>query len=108
MVDGTRDSKDTPISVSICFADEDITMLFAELIRAQGVKTSVVESLESISGETRVITEPRFLKALPAEYRSTCLVVGNKESLKGLDVLSLSRPLTEEKVEAALAAFLGA
>lgn len=81
-------------------------MLFAELMRAQGVNPSVLETLDNLSGETRVITEPRFYRALPETYRSTCLVVGNKESLKGLTGHALSRPLTEEKIEAAIDAFL--
>lgn len=95
-------------SVSICFADPVINHLFSELLEARGVKTAIVPSVDAAAKETKIITEPQFLPDVEVSRRSTCLVVGNKESLKNLDVLSLSRPLTEEKIETALAQFLGA
>lgn len=92
--------------VSICFADPTITYLFSELLQARGVQTQIVEDPASLSDVARVITEPQFFSRVPASARSYCLVVGNKDSLKGLEALQLSRPLTEEKIETALASFL--
>lgn len=95
-------------TVSICFADPVINHLFSELLEARGVKTAIVPSVGAAPKETKIITEPQFFPSIDAARHSACLVVGNKDALKNLNVLSLSRPLTEEKIETALAQFLGA
>ena len=57
-------------------------------------------------GETKIITEPQYMPLVPEVYRTECLIVGNKESLKSCDGIKLSRPLTEQKIETAIAALL--
>ena len=81
-------------------------MLFSELLEVRGVHTQIIASPMTIPLNARIITEVQYFSNLPSECRSQCLVVGNKDSLKGIDALTLSRPLTEEKIESALAAFL--
>ncbi|MBN8549547.1 MAG: hypothetical protein J0M12_09550 [Deltaproteobacteria bacterium] len=93
-------------TVSICFADPMINHLFSELLEARGVKTAIVPTIEAAARETKIITEPQFFPDIETTRHGECLVVGNKESLKSLNVLSLSRPLTEEKIESALEQFL--
>jgi len=100
------DYSSTLCTVSICFADPTINDLFSALLEARGVKTAIVTTVDQAPKETKIITEPQFFPQLDAERHNACLVVGNKESLKNLNVLSLSRPLTEEKIETALAQFL--
>lgn len=92
--------------VSIHFAEPFISTLFSELLKARGVATCIVESVEAAAEGSPIITEPQFFPRIPCERRSECLIVGNKDTLRGLDAHLLSRPLTEEKVEAALAEFL--
>ncbi len=93
-------------AVSIYFADPTINHLFSELLKARGVRTRIIEDAATLPGSTRIITEPQFFPQIPNALRPTCLVVGNKDAMKGLEVLQLSRPLTEEKIETALATFL--
>jgi len=81
-------------------------MLFSELLEVRGVHTKIAESPQTVPLNTRVITEIQYFSELPKECRMQCLVVGNKDALRGIDALTLSRPLTEEKIESALAAFL--
>jgi hypothetical protein len=90
----------------VCFADESINHIFAALLRAQGVPTRVVHELHTLSGETRVITEPQYFPSVPQRYIQRTLVVGNCEGLEEAPVLTLSRPLTEAKIERALSRFL--
>lgn len=93
-------------TVSVYFADPVINHLFSELLKSRGVPTQISSSMAEASKNTRIITEPQFFPEVPAEKHATCLVVGNKESLHGLNTLVLSRPLTEDKIESALAKFL--
>ena len=99
-------SSRTPVGVF--FADGDVASIFAELLEVQGVPVQVLASPGEIAQHTRVITEPRYVKEISPDNLSHSLVVGNKECLNGLPTLALSRPLTAEKVEQALRAFLTA
>ena len=83
-----------------------INHLFSELLEARGVKTAIVPTIEAAAKETKIITEPQFFPEVETTRHAACLVVGNKDSLRNLNVLSLSRPLTEDKIETALAQFL--
>lgn len=92
--------------VSIYFAEAEINLLFSELLRAKGLRTRILSSVSEADGHTKIITEPQYFPDLPEIYQGTCLVVGNKDSLKGINGVHLSRPLTEAKIEQALAEFL--
>jgi len=92
--------------VTVCFQDSKIGLLFAELISASGLQTRLLRDIRDFDGRTRIITEPYFFPRIPEECHGQCLVVGDRESLKGVSALCLCRPLTEEKVETALSRFL--
>jgi len=77
--------------------------LFSELLKSRGISTRILSRPEEFSELAPHITEPQFFRAAAS---ARCLVVGNKETLKGLDAVILSRPLTEEKIEQALSEFL--
>ena len=94
--------------VSICFEEDSINQLFAELLESIGVKVQIVEKISNAPKETRIITEPQFFPDLTHDLRQHCLLVGNKGSLEGLNVPTLSRPLTAEKIHSALEQFLKA
>lgn len=94
--------------VCILFADEVINELFAELLAVRGVDACIVHSMTAVPENARIITEPHFFPEIPPTMRHHCLIVGNKEALKGLPTYALSRPLTEEKIETALGQLLGA
>jgi hypothetical protein len=94
--------------VSICFEEESINILFSELLRSRGVATCILPSPQQAHGNTKIITEPQYLPLIPESYKHECLVVGNKESLKAWDGIKLSRPLTEQKIETAIAELLEA
>ncbi len=97
----------TPNQIAICFQDDTINYLFAGLLESRGIHTTIVETVENLDATTKLITEPLFLGHLSNDKLQHCLVVGNKESLKGLSAITLSRPLTEEKIELAISEFLG-
>lgn len=102
-----RAANDTDFKlVGIYFEEHAINELFSELLRARGVRTVVLDDVQTVPRGTRIITEPQFFDALRPDQRTSCLVVGNKDSLQRIDALSLSRPLTETKVEKALLEFL--
>ena len=92
--------------VGILFEDGAISEVFCALLEARGVSAHVLSGTHELPGETAIITEPQFFPLLDQLHRRSCLVVGNKNSLREIPALSLSRPLTEEKVEEALARFL--
>lgn len=94
--------------VTICFQDPQITLLFAELLAVRGVEVHMSPDLKEFDGSTKIITEPFFFPRIPASLQSGCLLVGDQESLNGLQSLQLCRPLTEDKVESALNHFLKA
>ena len=97
-----------PEDIAICFAESEITDLFAALIEARGGKASVVSGIAEATKFTKIITEPRYFPEIPPTLRHRCLVVGNPDSLNGTKAITLSRPLTEAKVERAIAELLDA
>lgn len=92
-------------SVAVLFADPMITYLFASLLQARGVQTQVVHDADEVDESIKVITEPQYYSQLPPAAQRHCLLVCSKEPTES-DVICLSQPLTEDKVEAALARFL--
>jgi len=96
----------SPATVAICFADSTINQLFSQLLEVRGISTEILENIKQVSGNTKIITEPQFFESLDEKYHQQCLLVGNKGILQAFSTLSLSRPLTEGKIEAALTLFL--
>lgn len=94
--------------VCIFFEDEDINQIFSELLEARGIHTQILDNLKNLPGQTKIITEPQYFPQLDSSCRDKCLIVGNKDALQGISALSLSRPLTEEKIEQALSQLLRA
>lgn len=92
--------------ISICFEEEEINHLFSDLLRSRGVRTRILSDVREADGETKIITEPQYFPNLAEAYRTSCLIVGNKETLRGLSGVLLSRPLTEAKIEFAIETFL--
>ena len=88
--------------VAICFEDQEINLLFSELLEVRGVETVILNSISDFSGESKLVTEPQFFSAIDQRFRGQCLLVGNREALRGLPAHSLCRPLTEDKVESAI------
>jgi hypothetical protein len=93
-------------TVFILIEDEDVSLLFSELIRANGLDTQIVASEKLIPDAAKVLTEPRFYDNLTEAQRQASLVIGNKTALGGIHTATLSRPLTEDKIINALEAFL--
>jgi hypothetical protein len=89
-------------TVSIMFHDQIINYLFAELVEAHGVHAEIAHNPEEVRLADRIITEPQYVNKLTEDQKHRCLVVGDPPNTKRLDVLSLTRPFSAEKVEAAL------
>ncbi|MCO6429944.1 MAG: hypothetical protein J5J00_03720 [Deltaproteobacteria bacterium] len=92
--------------IAILFGEPQINLLFSELLKARGLRTQIITDASILEPSVKVITEPQFFESLGQENKKRCLVVGNKDALRAVDALSLSRPLTEAKIEAALSRFL--
>ncbi len=92
-------------SVSVLFADPMITYLFASLLETRGVDTRVLHGVEELEESAKIITEPQFFSHLSPAAQKRCLLVSNRES-EDTEIICLSQPLTEDKVENALARFL--
>lgn len=104
---GNTGRRTRPPEVTICFAEQEISSLFSELLEAWGIRTQVLDCISDYDGSTRIITEPLYFPEIEEDCRSRCLLVGNQSSLEDLNVLTLSRPLTEAKIVRALDSFLG-
>ena len=98
-------NKDTEL-VGIFFTDSDVASIFTELLQSQGAPACMLSDPTELRNHTRIITEPRYFPEIRPEHYQKCLIVGNKDCLLSLPLPTLSRPLTEEKVLDALAAFL--
>ena len=90
------------LCVSICFKDQDIALLFADLLNARGAKPVLIDSPLLATPDTRIVTEPIFFQLLDHVQSARCLVVGPKRSLNGITARCLEQPLTEQNVESAL------
>lgn len=104
--DLSRSPGAAPEAVSIFFHDRVINYLFSELLESRGVKTRIVEDAKEIRLADKIITEPQYLNDLSEDAKARCLVVGDYQSIKNLNVLSLSQPLSINKVERAIRALL--
>jgi hypothetical protein len=92
--------------IAVCFQDQRIATLFAELIKARGNTPLLVSQIEDAHCTTRVITEPELFEELPAPADHFCLIVGNREVTTPTQTVQLTQPLSEAKIEAALDKFL--
>lgn len=97
--------------IGILFAEEQISLLFAELVKARGGKVVLLDSASgSLSDYEGLITEPRIYNRINQEnpkIDKKFLVVGNSDLDFQSNAINLSRPLTEEKVEQALTELMG-
>lgn len=88
--------------VSICFHDQHIASLFANLLSARGVANQIIETLEDSPSGTRIITEPALFEDLPDPANHPCLLVGSDGTKLPAAIIPLPQPLTENKIESAL------
>lgn len=93
-------------TVAIFFQDAGINELFSALLQSRGERTQVIHSTNELSDISLLITEPQLFEQLPQSYNGKCMLVGNKNALKGLNAICLTRPLTEEKIESAIVQLL--
>lgn len=94
-------------TVWVWFEDETIATLFSSLVEAKGYSTMQLLPGSQLSEDSWLVTEPQYLPQLSHVKPQRCLLVGSKGALQGYTGPTLSRPLTEEKVEQALEGFLG-
>ncbi|NMC63161.1 MAG: hypothetical protein GYA55_08325 [SAR324 cluster bacterium] len=92
-------------SVCILFEDPAIKKIFAQLIASRGFQPKEINDIEEIIPNSKVISEANYFIHLDRETQNRCLVVGDNTAITNLAPVSLTRPLTEEKVEAALEEF---
>lgn len=99
-------SADSKHTIFILIEDEDLSLLFAELVEAHGREAEIVRSEQYIPLSARVLTEPRYYQSLSDQQKESSLVIGNKTALESICTPTLARPLTEEKIISALDKFL--
>lgn len=87
--------------VAILFHDQEIASLFAELSKAKGAVTRIVQSVKQVSLSEKIITEASFIDSIPEERFSETLLVSNGQEFSQFQN-TLRRPLTEVKVLMAL------
>lgn len=93
-------------AVGIFFHDRTISAVFGELLASRGVQASLLSTRGELTQHTSVVTEARYYQFLSPTQRATSLIVGDEKSLKEVEAITLEQPLTEAKVESALAQFL--
>lgn len=92
--------------IVICFRDEEISYLFAELVEAEGYPTRIVSDLATVTDETHVILESSLIESLPTHLTNSCLVVGDSATRVPISAVPLLRPLSEDKIDLAFSQFL--
>ena len=91
--------------ITILFSDKVITNLFTQLLKTKGVHPKPITSIEELDENEKIITEPLYYKHLSPALQEHCLLLTSKKE-KGLPGICLTQPLTERKIETALATFL--
>lgn len=94
-----------PNKIFVCFTDPQISEIFAQLMETQTALVERINRLSEYDGVSRIVTETRFAKRLPAQAAQRCLLVGEEQELTAHAGIKLAKPLTEEAVEEALAQF---
>jgi len=94
------------LPVEIHFQDHRISLLFAHLLESMGREAILSDNIGEASADTSIITEPIYFPLLSPEQQKKCLIIGDAESLQGVNALSIAQPLTEKKIESALSLFL--
>ena len=104
-------NQDDYADVCICFEEPLISYLFAELLEAQGCAAKIISKIHELRDGMRLVTEPHLLQQLSTTPPTSCLVVGTRSSLGTVALphahQTLCRPLSEDKIEAAIRQFLG-
>ena len=94
--------------VAIFFEDQKINMLLSSLLESRGISTRIVTCAEQLDGTSKVVTEPQFFSKLKSRSKQSCLLIGNQDAVEGAEAITLTRPLTESKIEIAISEFLRA
>jgi len=92
--------------VAIHFRDQRISLVFVTLLKSMGKEAVLLNDLEDAMPNTSIITEPLYFNQLTSEQSKKCLIIGDQDSLTGINALSIAQPLTEKKIESALSLFL--
>jgi hypothetical protein len=101
---GQQTTHDSAIpEVAVFFEDPKINLLFSDLLKARGVATRIINCAENLTCAAKIISDPQYFHLLRGWQPQNCLIIGNKEVVKGLNAITLSRPLTETKIELAIA-----
>lgn len=88
--------------VAVYFHDKAIQTLFSELLELRGVNTAHIRSPGELTEYKKGITEIQFLDFLLPRSKTDGLLIGDQRELADCPVISLSRPLTGDKIETAL------
>jgi hypothetical protein len=88
-------------AVSIIFHDESINRLFSALLSSMHIENRILHNSGEIFGSDVLITERKFYNLVKDVQNMRCLVVGDPLPVN-LNAITLERPLTEQKVVAAL------
>ncbi|MEZ4753368.1 MAG: hypothetical protein R3A13_03545 [Bdellovibrionota bacterium] len=92
--------------INICFQERAITYLFAAILEQRGVPTLILKDIELYDGRSKIITEPQYLDKTSQDSPETTLIVGDIEDVRELTSYTICRPLTEDKIENTLKAFV--
>ncbi len=92
--------------VCVHFANPDITALFSELFECHGVKTVKYTKVSEIPVSLPLVTEPMILNSLSKASERICLLVGDRDSLKGHNSITIEQPLTVPKIERSIRNFI--
>lgn len=95
----------TPSESTVCilFEDPSINKIFAQLLISRGFQPRIVNDVDEIEEHEKIISEANFFVCLDPSAQERCMIVGESNGLENIAPICLTRPLTEEKVEAALA-----
>ncbi len=94
-----------PDTICILFEDPAIKKIFAQLVVSRGFSPKIIDDIADIQPDSKVISEANYFVHLDRDMQRKCLVVGDNTGIENTAPVCLTRPLTEEKVEAALEEF---
>ena len=109
-LDINNNTQTTSKEVTICFQDRTISELISYLIESFGAKSKVTHNIDKLEKSNLIITELNLYKSIQADPSSKYLLIVqpdlNAESFP-TNVLLLSQPLSELKIEETIPKFLG-
>ena len=95
-------TKDTQNIINIYFYDHVIASLFSELLNSLKINNKILKDEVEIIESDYIITEPQFYDLVKEDCKKKCIIINDGSLDNQVEAITLSQPLSEKKIMAAL------